>query len=126
MVFLSSLGFHAIPQPTRFFPLPGGGSYTPDFLAWDEKYSFLISVEVKGGYHGPGFEQGYERYKRTAQIYDGIHFRFVMMTQDSKSKSWSLEWWGERPAGLLGTTTENGEKLGERNEPLQTGTDLVL
>ena len=53
-----------IAQPTRFFHLTGGGTYTPDFLLIDG--GGVTVYEVKGGYRGAGWEQGYERYKRAA------------------------------------------------------------
>ena len=50
-----------LPQVTlRFWD---GTSYTIDFLVvWLDRAP--TCVEVKGGYRGPGWEQGYERYRR--------------------------------------------------------------
>ena len=46
-------------------PLTGGGTYTPDLLVLRDGRPPL-AVEVKGGYRGPGAEQGVERYRRAA------------------------------------------------------------
>lgn len=58
---------HAIiaQQVRNLFQLDGGGMYIPDFLVIDAD-SMIRVIEVKGGYRGAGFEQGYERYKRAA------------------------------------------------------------
>ena len=91
------LGLSVLCQPTRLFPLAGGGTYTPDFLAYDPQRPELgiCVVEVKGGYHGPGWEQGYDRWKRVAAQYDSPLFRFVMTTWSAKRQEWNDEWWGD-------------------------------
>ena len=68
-----------VPQPTRFFRLKGGGTYQPDFLVFCD--DGVLVVEVKGGYRGPGAEQGNERYKRAALEF-GSHFRFEMYRKE--------------------------------------------
>ena len=79
-------------QPTRFFALRGGGTYTPDFLQFNKEGLPVIVWEVKGGYRGPGWEQGYERYKRAALEHsDGEIFQFKMATK-SKGK-WNIAEW---------------------------------
>lgn len=51
-------------------PFGDGTSYRPDFLLippfWDQEFIAFI-VEVKGGYRGPGWEQGMERYRRARE-----------------------------------------------------------
>lgn len=84
-----------LPQPPRFFELTGGGTYTPDFLVVTESGP-ILSIEVKGGYRGPGWDQGYERYKRTALEWDGKGFRFVMATWNAKDKTWWMEAWDKK------------------------------
>ena len=88
-----------LPQPPRFFELKGGGTYTPDFLALPEGGPVHV-FEVKGGYRGPGWEQGVERYRRAALEWDGRGFRFVMATWDAKDRQWRIDPWdggGEWP-----------------------------
>lgn len=53
-------------QVRNLFQLEGGGMYIPDFLVVNAPSLPPLVVEVKGGYRGAGFEQGYERYKRAA------------------------------------------------------------
>ena len=86
-----------LPQPPRFLELTGGGTYTPDYLVLPDSGPAIV-VEVKGGYRGPGWDQGYERYKRAALEWDGKGFRFAMATWDAKDKTWWLEAWDK--AGL--------------------------
>lgn len=80
-----------IVQPSRLFELQGGGTYTPDFLVISDGKAFAI--EIKGGYRGPGWEQGYERYKRAAAQWQGDHFKFCMWTWDRKANKWDCEYW---------------------------------
>lgn len=81
-------------QPTRFFKLTGGGTYTPDFLVVDQEYNLNRVVEIKGGYRGPGWEQGYERWKRAAMEYSGHgNFVFYLITWDRHSGEWREQQW---------------------------------
>ena len=80
-----------IPQPTRFFRLTGGGTYTPDFLVIHPRG--VTAYEVKGGYRGAGWEQGYERYKRAAFEWSRPWLGFVMATWQSKINNWKIEIW---------------------------------
>jgi hypothetical protein len=85
-----------IAQPTRLFPLAGGGTYTPDFLAWERSGAGGVWViEVKGGYRGPGAEQGYDRYKRAALQYSppGSPWRFALLTWHARRREWTWEAW---------------------------------
>ena len=84
-----------IAQPTRLFPLAGGGTYTPDFLAWEPMTSCVWVVEVKGGYRGPGWDQGYDRYKRAALQYSppGSPWRFALLTWHARRREWTWEAW---------------------------------
>lgn len=89
-------GWETIEQPTRLFPLPGWGTYTPDILAWKPGKSGILVVEVKGGYKGPGAEQGMERYARAAGTYDCPAWRFFLATVDRNAKVVNLKGWGDR------------------------------
>lgn len=80
-----------IVQPPRLFELIGGGTYTPDFLVIADGKAFAI--EIKGGYRGPGWEQGYERYKRAAAQWNNGWFQFCMWTWDRKLNNWGCEYW---------------------------------
>jgi hypothetical protein len=85
-----------IPQPTRFFNLLGGGTYTPDFLVIAKKanpYFSCAVIEVKGGYKGPGYEHGMERYKRAAAQFHCDGLRFEIATWDSKTQTWQIDKW---------------------------------
>ena len=78
-------------QPPRLFELEGGGTYTPDFLVIEE--GGVTSVEIKGGYKGPGAEQGIERYKRAASQWADERISFVMATWMRKEMRWRIEPW---------------------------------
>lgn len=98
MAQIEAMGWTALVQPTNLLPLPGGGTYTPDFVAWDERpgaEKVLYIIEVKGGYRGAGWEQGYERYRRAAQFYNGRAgiFKFLLMEWGTKDKAWTYQWW---------------------------------
>lgn len=84
-----------IAQPTRLFPLAGGGTYTPDFLAWEPSGAGVWVIEVKGGYRGPGWDQGYDRYKRAALQYSppGSPWRFALLTWHARRREWTFEAW---------------------------------
>ena len=84
-----------IAQPTRLFPLAGGGTYTPDFLAWELMSFGVWVIEVKGGYRGAGWEQGYERYRRAALQYSpaGSPWRFALLTWHARRREWTFEAW---------------------------------
>lgn len=83
-----------IVQPSRFFELVGGGTYTPDFMVFRHDGLGAVTVfEVKGGYRGPGWEQGYERYKRAALEWDGCIFKFNLAEFDRKAQRWTLRGW---------------------------------
>lgn len=94
------LGFNGysgiIAQPTRLFPLAGGGTYTPDFLAWEPLTSCVWVVEVKtAGAHYHGWEQGYDRYKRAALQYSqpGSPWRYALLTWHARRREWTFEEW---------------------------------
>lgn len=95
MEWLRLQGFtDIIAQPTRLFPLAGGGSYTPDFLAWVPGEPGVLVVEVKGGYRGPGWEQGYERYRRAALQYScHLPWSFALLTWHARRREWTFEAW---------------------------------
>jgi hypothetical protein len=81
-------GSDVIEQPIRL-QLTGGGSYTPDLMV-RTKYEKPILIEVKGGYRGPGWEQGIERYKR-AKYEWGYWFEFQLCIWDRKKQEWRVE-----------------------------------
>lgn len=72
--------FRICQQVRNLFPLPGGNVYIPDFVLVYPN-GLMRVIECKGGYKGPGFEQGIERYKRTAQLYDSPMCRFELWTR---------------------------------------------
>jgi len=76
-------------QPPRHFPLKGGGTYTPDFLVYAD--SGVFAYEVKGGYRGPGAEQGHERYARAAAQWASANLHFCKATW--RDRQWRLEPW---------------------------------
>jgi hypothetical protein len=77
-----------IEQPMKL-QLTDGGSYTPDLCVRDRKQKIII-IEVKGGYRGPGWEQGIERYKR-AKYEWGHWFELRLWTWDRKQQTWRIE-----------------------------------
>ena len=80
-----------IVQPPRLLELEGGGTYTPDFIVvqpWG-----MDLYEVKGGYEGPGWEQGIERYKRAAAQYASATMRFTLAEWDTKENTWEIRQW---------------------------------
>ena len=78
-------------QPPRHFALRGGGTYTPDFLVYADSGVFVY--EVKGGYKGPGAEQGHERYARAAAQWSSGLVRFSKCTWDREAGLWREEKW---------------------------------
>ena len=78
-------------QPPRLFELEGGGTYTPDFLVINAKG--CVVVETKGGYRGPGFEQGLERWKRAAAQWADERLQFILATWYRKDGRWVVENW---------------------------------
>jgi len=68
-------------------PLTGGGMYTPDLLVLRQGQPPLC-VEVKGGYRGAGWEQGYERYRRAAYEW-GPWMEFALW--ERRRGEWSME-----------------------------------
>ena len=82
---------HIIPQASRFFRLADGDSYTPDFVVIGNAMPIEV-WEVKGGYRGPGWEQGVERYKRTAsQFSDGKRYQFYLA--EKVKGNWQVRKW---------------------------------
>ena len=81
-----------VPQPTRFFRLTGGGTYTPDFLVLHEEGASVFEVKMAGA-HYAGWEQGYERYKRAALEFSRPWLSFVMATWQGKLNAWKIETW---------------------------------
>ena len=77
-----------VEQPMRLI-LTGGDTYTPDIGMWFPEGRTTL-IEVKGGYKGPGWEQGIERYKRV-KVEWGKRFNFRLWTWDRKQQSWRVE-----------------------------------
>lgn len=75
-----------VPHGIKLF-FPDRTSYTPDFVVYLHHARQAILIEVKGGYRGPGWEQGYERYKRARDLYHGYYaFQFWTKTK----KEWEV------------------------------------
>lgn len=68
-------------QPPRFFEFEDGDTYTPDFLLLAGGRGQVVA-EIKGGYRGPGWEQGWERFKRAAAVFG----------RDRGREFWLCEW----------------------------------
>ena len=68
-------------------PLTGGGTYTPDLVVVRPGQPLLL-IEVKGGYRGPGAEQGVERYRRAA--YEWRHWMGFALWERAHG-AWSME-----------------------------------
>lgn len=68
-------------QPPRFFEFEDGDTYTPDFLLLAGGRGQIVA-EIKGGYRGPGWEQGWERFKRAAAAFG----------RDRGREFWLCEW----------------------------------
>ena len=80
-----------VPQPTRFFRFPNGDTYTPDFIVICD--IVIVVYEVKGGYKGAGYEQGYERYYRAKEKFESQDLRitFFLVTWNKKTYQWDYE-----------------------------------
>lgn len=89
---LAAQGMVVVGQALRL-PLSGGGEYRPDLVAWSPGCASVLVVEVKGGYRGPGWEQGFERYKRAALEWDGAPLVFVRFERDGSR--WRRIYWSE-------------------------------
>lgn len=65
-----------------------GTRYTPDYTCITHQGE-IWHVEVKGGYRGAGWEQGYERFRRARDVFQAPGVRLVLAT---KSKDgWKIE-----------------------------------
>jgi hypothetical protein len=80
-----------VPQPTRFFRFDNGDTYTPDFIVICD--IGIVVYEVKGGYKGAGYEQGYERYYRAKEKFESSELRitFFLVTWNRKTYQWDYE-----------------------------------
>jgi len=65
-----------------------GTSYRPDYTAITPQGE-LWHIEVKGGYRGPGWEQGYERFRRARDVFQGPGVRLIMVTKGKTG--WKIE-----------------------------------
>ena len=68
-------------------PLTGGGTYTPDLVIVRPSQPPLC-VEVKGGYRGPGADQGEERYKRAA--YEWGPYLDMALWRFDRRRGWDM------------------------------------
>jgi len=88
-------GWDAIFPQCRVLPLKGGGSYRPDFewitpLTSEGGVVRIVLIEIKGGFKGPGWEQGLERFRRARAEWEHI-FKFELWTWKAKEKKWEVE-----------------------------------
>lgn len=90
---LKDKGAHVAQQVRNLFMLDGGGMYIPDFIVFGPGPARVI--EVKGGYRGPGAEQGYERYKRAALQYSGNGAFFFELWTVRSGQVESIDCWEE-------------------------------
>jgi len=63
-----------------------GTSYRPDFAVVVNGCTVRL-IEVKGGYKGPGWEQGVERYRRAKDVFQKW-FGFALWTW--KNGQWEI------------------------------------
>ena len=71
-------------------PLPGGGTYCPDFVVVEDGAVRLY--EIKGGYKGAGWDQGWERYKRAAAYLEKFGV-MCFLAEWTKRKNWAFTGW---------------------------------
>jgi hypothetical protein len=72
-------------HPQVTFCFDDGTKYTVDFLVVRFELPTLC-VEVKGGYTGPGWEQGHERFRRARDLWQ--HFDWEMHEWRGKEQIW--------------------------------------
>ena len=81
-------------QPPRFFEFEDGDTYTPDFLLLAGGRGQVVA-EIKGGYRGPGWEQGWERFKRAAAAFGRDRGReFWLCEWRPRESRWSVTTYG--------------------------------
>lgn len=81
-------------QPPRFFEFEDGDTYTPDFLLLAGGRGQIVA-EIKGGYRGPGWEQGWERFKRAAAAFGRDRGReFWLCEWKGRESRWSVTTYG--------------------------------
>lgn len=78
-------------------PLEGGGGYIPDFVVWQD--GGVEIIEVKGGYKGDGWEQGWDRYKRAAAYLERFGVKCKLAEWMPKEKNWIIKTWQEMKNG---------------------------
>lgn len=80
-------GEYDVVRPHALTVVFGDGTrYTPDVIAWVGRD--LYAIEVKGGYRGPGWEQGYERFRRAREQFPWMRLAMASRQRDG---SWRLE-----------------------------------
>jgi hypothetical protein len=65
-----------------------GTRYRPDYTAVTNQGE-LWHIEVKGGYRGPGWEQGYERFRRARDVFQQPGVRLVLATKGKNG--WEIQ-----------------------------------
>jgi hypothetical protein len=79
---------HKVIPHGLLLPLTDGGVYTCDFYLLTLATVGTV-IEIKGGYKGPGFEQGIERYRRARFEWEG-YVKFELWDGENKKK-WEVE-----------------------------------
>lgn len=74
-----------LPQCLKL-PFGDNTSYTPDFMFMHPWVTTTL-IEVKGGYRGPGWEQGMERYRRAKEKWGKW---FVFELWEKKDGEWRV------------------------------------
>ena len=78
-------------------PLEGGGGYIPDFVIW--AHGVVEVVEIKGGYKGAGWEQGWDRYKRAAAYLERFGVKCKLAEWMPMEKKWKIQTWEQMKDG---------------------------
>ena len=94
-------------QPPRYFEFEDGDTYTPDFLLLAVGRGQVV-VEVKGGYRGAGWEQGWERFKRAAAVF-GREFG-----SERGREFWLCEWKPRESRWSVTVYGKNWKKVGKK------------
>ena len=83
-------------QPPRYFEFEDGDTYTPDFLLLAGGRGQVVA-EIKGGYRGPGWDQGWERFKRAAAAFGRDRGReFWLCEWRPRESRWRVTTYGDR------------------------------
>lgn len=80
-------------------PLEGVGGYIPDFVVW--AHGGVEVVEIKGGYKGAGWEQGWDRYKRAAAYLERFGVKCTLAEWMPKEHRWNIQTWETMKNGRI-------------------------